>query len=228
MFSLALILVGLVAPQAVAAAAPTSVQPLVRYHVLAPTQATAQSVQQFLSTPGSLTIDFPAPGGGSLVDRASYHGALTVGGLSYYSETAQPGQPWAALPQTYQNKYVVAPVTGTPYETELDVGRCAAALNRGETNQWQLTDFAIARWTSTGPGKVNSWTSFVRGEIARTKANGWTYAGESHSYNSVARYSATSWRFTRASPSRIRSMYVSLTNANIVRLTETEYAFSHI
>jgi hypothetical protein len=220
MFSLVLILAALIAP--------TSVQPLVRYHVLAPTQASAQSVQQFLSTPGSLAIDFPAPGGGSLVDRASYHGALTVGGLSYYAETAQPGQPWAAVPQTYQNKYVVAPVSGTPYETELYVGRCADALNRGETNQWQLTDFAISRWTSNGSGKVNSWTSFARGEIARTKANGWTYAGESHSYNSVARYSATSWRFTRATPSRIRSMYVSLTNANIVRLTETEYAFSHI
>src|SRR5476649_2231468 len=106
MFSLVLMVAALAAPQQLAVAPPTSVQPLVRYHVLAPTQATAQSVQQFLSTPGSLTIDFPAPSRGTLVARASYHGALTVSGLSYYSESARAGQPWATVPQMYQNKYV--------------------------------------------------------------------------------------------------------------------------
>ncbi len=227
MFSLVLMLAALGMPQTVAVA-PMPVQPLLRYHVLAPNQNTAQQVQQFLSTPGSLVIDFQAPSGGSLVAKASYHGAITVGGLSYYTEPARPGQPWAATPQKYQNKYVVPPVSGTPYETELYVGKCTDALNRKEVNQWQLTDFAIAHYRSTAPGIFDTWTSFARSEITRMRKNGWSFTGEGHSYNPVARYSATSWRFTRSSPGRIRSLYVSLTNAGTVRLTETEYAFDQI
>jgi hypothetical protein len=226
MLSILLMVATLGAPQTVAAVAPTSLQPLARYHVLAPNQTTAQQVQQFLSTPGSLRIDFPAPSGGSLSESGSYHGAITVGGLSYYTETARAGQPWAAVPQMYQNKYVVPQVSGTPYETELYVGKCADALNRAEVNQWQLTDFAISHWTSGASGIASSWTSFVNGEITRMKNNGWSFTGEGHSYNSVARYSATSWRFTRSSSGRIRTLYVSLTNAGLIRLTETEYAFS--
>ncbi|HEY7980613.1 MAG TPA: hypothetical protein VID19_03950 [Candidatus Eremiobacteraceae bacterium] len=225
MFSLVLTLAALVAPVPLA---PTAVQPLTRYHVLAPNQTTAQQVQQFLSTPGSLVIDFPAPSGGSLMARASYHGAVTVGGLSYYTEPKRPGQPWATTPQMYQNKYVVPPVTGTPYETELYVGKCSDALNRKEVYQWQLTDFAIAHYQSATPGIGDAWMSFVNGEIAHMRKNGWSFTGEGHSYNPVARYSSTSWRFTRSSPGRIRSLYVSLTNAGPVRLTETEYAFDQI
>ena len=128
----------------------------------------------------------------------------------------------------YQNRYVVQPVTGVPNETELYIGKCADALNRGETNQWQLTDFAIARWTSGASGTVNSWTSFARGEIAHMKAGGWSFIGEGHSYNPVSRSGATSWKFTRAAPGPIRSEYVSLTNAGPIRLTVTKYAFAHI
>ncbi|HKW45040.1 MAG TPA: hypothetical protein VJN22_05225 [Candidatus Eremiobacteraceae bacterium] len=223
MFLLAFVLAALIGPPIA-----TPVQPLTRYHVLAPDQTTAQQVQQFLSTPGSLTIDFPAPPGGSLVARASYHGAVTVYGLDYYSDTLHPGQPWPTVPQTYKNKVVVPTVTGVPNETERYVGNCADALNRVETKQWQLTDFAISRWTSNTPGIVNTWTSFVRGEIAHMKSIGWTMTGEGHSYNPVARYSATSWRFTRSSPGKVRSLYVAITNAGPVRITETEYAFGHI
>ena len=225
MFSLVLMLAALVAPVPLG---PTAVQPLTRYHVLAPDATTAAQVQQFLSTPGSLTIDFREPSGGSLVARASYHGAVTVYGLDYYSDTVHPGQPVAAIPQTYKNKYVVQPVSGVPYETELYIGGSAQALNRGETKQWQLTDFAIARWTSGTQGIATSWATFVRGEITRMKNNGWSYGGESHSYSSANRYSSTSWRFTRAAPNRIHALYVSLTNAGPIRLTETEYAFAHI
>jgi hypothetical protein len=168
-----------------------TVSPQVRYHVLAPNQDTAQQVRQFLNTPGSLTIDFPAPSGGTLVDRASYHGAITVAGLSYYSEPLRPGKPWQPTPQMYQNRYVVQPVPGTVFETELYVGKCTDALNRKETNQWQLTDFAIAHWRSTTPGIASSWADFVRGEIAHMKSNGWSFTGEGHSYNPVAKYIST-------------------------------------
>ncbi|HEY5095355.1 MAG TPA: hypothetical protein VII69_09590 [Candidatus Eremiobacteraceae bacterium] len=227
MFSLVLMVAALSAPQTLAMAAPTTVQPLVRYNVLAPDQATAQKVHQFLSTPGTLSIAFPAPPSGTLNERASYRGAITVAGLSYYAQTIQPGQT-APTPQMYQNKYVVQPAAGVSLDTELYIGRCADALNRGETNQWQLTDFAISRWSSTAPGTLASWTSFARGQIARMKAGGWTYAGESHSYNPVARYSGTSWRYTRSSTGLIRTLYVSLNNSGPVRLMETEYAFSQI
>ena len=228
MFSLVLIVAALSAPQTLAIAAPMPVQPLVRYNVLAPDRTTAQQVHQFLSTPGTLSIAFPAPPSGSLVERASYRGAIIVAGLSYYAETLQAGQTAAAPPRMYQNKYVVQPVSGVPLETELYIGRCASALNRGETKQWQLTDFAISRWSSNASGTLNSWTTFARDQIARMKAGGWTYAGESHSYNPVARYSGTSWRYTRSSTGLIRTLYVSLNNSGPVRLMETEYAFSHI
>jgi hypothetical protein len=227
MFSLALIIATLAAPQLVADAQ-TQVQPLVRYHVLAPDQTTAQQVARFLSTPGSLTPDLSPPARGTLALNASYHGAVTVAGLSYYSEPARPGQPWATPQQKYQNHYVVQPVSGVPNEIELLVAKCADALNRKETNQWQLTDLAVKRWTSTAPGIMDSWTTFARSQIPRAKAEGWTFLGEGHSYNPAAQYSATSWKFTRSSPGTVRSLYVSLTNAGPVRLTYTEYAFAHI
>jgi len=228
MFSLVLLVAGLIAPQAPSMGVATTVAPQVRYHVLAPDATTAQQVRQFLNTPGSLTIDFRAPSGGSVMAQASYHGAVTVYGLDYYSDTLHPGQPWAAIPQTYKNKYVVQPVPGVPFETERYIGGSAQALNRGETKQWQLTDFAIERWSSSTPGIATSWASFVRGQITRMKNDGWTYNGESHSYSSANRYSATSWRFTRAAPDRIHALYVAMTNAGPIRLTETEYAFAHI
>ena len=228
MFSLVLTFAAVIAALSPSAAAPTSVQPLVRYHVLAPDQTTAQQVQQFLSTPGSMTIDFPAPQRGTLVAQAAYHGAITVAGLSYYEEHARPGVPWAPTPQMYQNRYVVPRVAGVPFATEMYVGKCTDALNRRETNQWQLTDFAISSRTSTAPGILNSWASFVRGEIAHMKSAGWSFQGESHSYNPVAHYSGTSWRFTQNSPGQIRTFYVWLNNAGPVHFTETQYAFRQI
>lgn len=228
MFSLVLTFAAVIAALAPSTVAPTSVQPLVRYHVLAPNQTTAQQVQQFLSTPGSMRINFSAPSGGVLVAQGSYHGAITVAGLSYYEEHARPGIPWAPTPQMYQNRYVVPHVAGVPYETEMYVGKCVDALNRRETNQWQLTDFAISSWQSGTPGTLNSWTSFVRGEVAHMKSVGWSYHGESHSYNPVAHYSGTSWRFTRTTSGQIRTLYVWLNNAGPVRLAETQYAFDQI
>src|SRR5450755_4324201 len=179
-----LLLSALLAPGVVS---PTSTQPLVRYHVLAPDQTTAQQVQQFLSTPGSLSVAFPEPTGGSMVARVSYHGAITVAGLSYYGETQRPGQPWLTPPTKYQNKYVVRPVGGTPSEVERYVGNCADALNRKETNQWQLTDFAFSRWDATAPGTASSWIAFARGQIAPMRNRGWSFRSEGHSYNSAAR-----------------------------------------
>jgi hypothetical protein len=227
MFSLVLTFAAVIAALSPADIAPTSVQPLVRYHVLAPNQTTAQQVQQFLSTPGSMTIDYPGPTGGRLVVKASYQGAINVAGLSYYSEPARPGQPWAPTPKMYQNAYVVPTVAGVPYETEVYVGRCADELPNKNTSQWQLTSFAIARWASSAPGTMSSWTSFGRREIAHMKSNGWTFLGEGNAYNSVAKYTGISWRFTRSWPNRIRTVYVSLNNAGPVTLTEKEYSFDH-
>jgi hypothetical protein len=207
---------------------PISTQPPVRYHVLAPDQTTAQQMQQFLSTPGSLSIAYPEPTGGSMVARVSYHGAVTVAGLSYYGETQRPGQPWTTPPTMYKNKYVVRPVAGTPSEVERYVGNCADALNRKETNQWQLTDFAFSRWDASAPGTASSWITFARGQIANMRNAGWSYRSEGHSYNPVAKYSAWSWRFTRESSGTIRTIDVSVTNAGPIRLTETEYVFNPI
>jgi hypothetical protein len=225
MYLFSMIFAAVVAALAPAAVAPTSVQPLVRYHVLAPNQTTAQQVQQFLSTPGSMTIDYPGPTGGVMDVKASYQGAINVAGLSYYSEPARPGQPWAPTPTMYQNQYVVPTVAGVPYETEVYVGRCADELPRHDTNQWQLTGFAISRWASSAPGSMNYWTTFGRAQIAHMKSNGWTFLGEGHA---VAKYTGISWRFTRSWPNRIRTVYVSLNNAGPVTLTEKEYSFNHI
>jgi hypothetical protein len=166
--------------------------------------------------------------GGVFIVKASYQGAIDVAGLSYYAEPARPGQPWAPTPRMYQNSYVVPPVSGVPYETEVYVGKCADELPRHDTNHWQLTSFAIARWAASAPGSMNSWTSFGRAQIAHMKSNGWTFLGEGHAYNAVAKYTGISWRFTRSWPNRIRTVYVSLNNAGPVTLTEKEFSFNHI
>jgi hypothetical protein len=216
------------APLAPGLIPPTSTQPLVRYHVLAPDQNTAQQLEQFLSTPGSLSIAFPEPTGGSMVARVSYQGAVTVAGISYYGETQRAGQPWTTPPIKYQNKYVVRPVSGTPSEVERYVGSCGDALNRTNTNQWQLTDFAFSRWDANAPGTASSWIAFARGQIASMRNAGWSFKSEGHSYNPVARYNAWSWRFTREVSGTIRTIDVSVTDAGPVRLTETEYVFKPI